>query len=363
MTSAPWPPGLLRPKGLRAVRNRADPSRWDWYCRQTNRRLPDPMENPRLFIEAIAAVRQPQPSHGNGTIGAALTAWRRSPEYRDAAPRTLAKRNIYIRPLEDIAAKPLATLRRPVILGLRDAVAEGSGPAAGNAFAQTASVFLAFCLDRGLVEYNAAARIRALPGKHFQAWTEAEARLAMDTFPAAVRRAVVLAYHLGQRRGDLASLTWSAYDAAAQRITLQPEKTRRVRERKELPPLRLPVHPDLAAELDAWKREARSIHILTTPGGRPWQREHLSNSVKAAVDAAGLRPGLNLHGFRKLAAARLAEAHATALEIKAALGWESLAHVELYTRAAEQDRLAQSAAARVRGTVSNLLAARDKTEK
>lgn len=348
-TSAPWPPGWPRPKGLRAVaRAKADGSTgWYWYCRQTGARLPDPMEAPAIFIQAIAAARQPQPRHNAGTIGAALTAWRRSPDYRDAAPRTITKRDTYTRPLDEIAGKPLAALRRPVILELRDAVAEGSGPAAGNAFAQTTSTFLSFCVDRGLVEYNAAARIRALPGGHFLAWTEAEARIAMETFPPSARRAVVLAYHLGQRRGDLASLTWTAYDAAAQRITLQPEKTRRVRERKELPALRLPVHPDLAAELAMWRAGATSTHILTTATGLPWGREYLSGAVKEAVDKAGLRPGLNLHGFRKLAAARLAEAGATALEIKASLGWESLAHVELYTRAAEQDRLAQAAVVRL----------------
>jgi integrase len=174
--------------------------------------------------------------------------------------------------------------------------------------------------------------------------------VALERFRPEARRAVLLAYHIGQRRGDLAALAWSAYDGA--RITLMPEKTAKSRQRKGLGPLRIPVHDALRTELAAWRaenaaRQRPAMTILTGPSGAPWGREALSAMITAEVRRVGLRPGLSLHGFRKLAAVRLAEAGATTSEIAAALGWETLAHVELYTRAADQERLAEAAILRL----------------
>lgn len=305
------------------------------------------MADPPAFIRAVAAAREGKGALAAGTIGHALDSWQRSPEFRGLAPRTQANRLRYIKALAAIAEKPLAGIRRAQILELRDRIAEQNGPAAANMLVQSISSLLSWSVDRGLLEFNPALRIRNLPGKHFPAWSEAEAKIALEQFGDCVRRAVLVAYHTGLRRGDLIALRWSAYDAARRRLIVMPEKTGRAREAKGLPPLVLPVHDDLAVELDQWRAATSSTHILTGPSGRPWTRENLSNHVLRAVRAAGLRQGLNLHGFRKLAATRLAEAGASTHEIRAALGWESLGHVELYTRGAEQMRLAEAAVVRL----------------
>ncbi|MFX6357469.1 tyrosine-type recombinase/integrase, partial [Acinetobacter baumannii] len=49
------------------------------------------------------------------------------------------------------------------------------------------------------------------------------------------------------------------------------------------------------------------------------------------------------HGLRKAAARRLAEAGCSASEIAAITGHKTLAEVERYTRAADQERLARQA--------------------
>ena len=328
---------MPRPKGVRAVlRRRADGSTaWDWYCRETNTRLPDPASPD--FAAALQAARRPQPKHAEGTIGAALLSMERSPEFRTLAPRTQWKRLHYLQPLHDLSHRPLATLRRMDILELRDRMAEGSGPAAGNAFAQAVAAFYAWAVDRGLLEYSPAQRIRPIPTGHWLAWTEHEAQHAMREFPEPARRAVVLAYHTGQRRGDLIRLPWTA--VAGGRLRLVQEKTKT--------PLSLPLHPDLAAELEEWRKGATAVTVLTGPSGRPWTRENLSKQVQAACTAAGMRPGLNLHGLRKLAAARLAEAGASVHEIAAVTGHASLAMVALYTKSADQERLADAAVIRL----------------
>jgi integrase len=341
--SPPWPSGLARPKGLRAIRrNRADGRlEWEWYCRETGARLPAPAAPG--FLDAVRDARRPAPAHAEGTIGAALAAWRRSPEYRGAAERTQDRRERYVAPLDNLAGKPLAVLKRALVLDIRDGMAEQRGPAAANAFVQVAATFLSWCVDRGRLEANPLWRVKQLPGRHWPAWTEAEFRIAAKAFAEPLRRAIVLAYYTGQRRGDLVGLTWAAYDGAALRLRQEKTAKRRADRARHV----IPAHPALREELERWKAEATSTHILTRQRGTPWHREGLSNAVGDAVLKAGLRPGLNMHGFRKLAAINLAAAGATTREIAAFVGWDTLAMVELYTKDADQEGLATAAVHRL----------------
>lgn len=337
--SAPWPHGWPRPRHLRAVARRRPDGATDyyWYCRLTGTRLPDPCADPGAFFKALGAAREPQPQHAADTVGEALIAWRRSPEVRARAPRTRQNRDRYTKPLDALADRPLTSIKRRELLEIRDALAEGRGNAAANMLVQSVSAFLSWCVDRGRLEWNPLARVKALEGGHFLAWTEAEAQHAMAAFREPERRAVVLAYHLGQRRGDLIRLGWSSISGG--KIRLVQEKTRA--------PVLLPLHPDLARELDTWRRDATATTILTGPSGTPWTRENLSQCIKRQIAAHRMREGLNLHGLRKLAGARLAEAGATASEIMAVLGHATLAQATLYTRSAERDKLAEAAVIRL----------------
>jgi site-specific recombinase XerD len=59
-------------------------------------------------------------------------------------------------------------------------------------------------------------------------------------------------------------------------------------------------------------------------------------------DEAGLPHGISVHGLRKAAARRLAEAGASVNVIAAITGHASLREVQRYTAAADQARLARS---------------------
>jgi enterobacteria phage integrase len=65
--------------------------------------------------------------------------------------------------------------------------------------------------------------------------------------------------------------------------------------------------------------------------------------ISNAINAAGLPKRCKAHGLRKAAARRLAEAGCSASEIAAITGHKTLAEVERYTRAADQERLARQA--------------------
>jgi integrase len=350
---------------VRAVRARlADGSTATyWYCRETGARLPDPEADPAAFASAVHAVRKPAPTRWpQGSLGAVIEAWQRSPAYAGLAGSTRRGWDFYLRAVAPAAwsARPITGITRGELLALRDAIAQQRGNGAGNGFHSAISALLAFALDRGEVQHHVLAKARKLPGGHLRPWPDELAQRAMRwTHREGLRRAVVLAYFTGLRAGDLAALRWD------QRITYQredgstgralvvmPQKTGKARAKKGLGPLRIPEHPDLSAALDAWqaenaRRDTPSLTVLWGRDGRPRTGNQLSAAMLAAVKAESLPAGLNMHGFRKLSASRLAEAGATASEIAAVHGWETLEHVELYTRGADQARLADAAVLRL----------------
>jgi integrase len=266
------------------------------------------------------------------SLDALLAAYRRSPEWQALKPATRATYAVYVRLLDRIGHLPAKQLKRRDLLEIRDGVAAARGNGAGTGFQRAASALMAWAVDRGWIEYHPLARARALPSGHLPPWSETDAARALEALPEAYRRVVTLGMHTGQRRGDLIALTWAAYDGA----------TLRLRQQKTGAALVIPAHPDLRAALDAWKAERTSAVILTSPQGRPWTAQHLSREMGKKLAAAGL-PGLNVHGLRKLAAARLAEAGCTPHEIQAITGHRTLSMVDLYTRGADQERLATAA--------------------
>jgi integrase len=61
----------------------------------------------------------------------------------------------------------------------------------------------------------------------------------------------------------------------------------------------------------------------------------------------GLSNDMNVHGLRKLAAAELANAGCSVHEIAAITGHQSLSMIQLYTKSADQERLASAAIVRL----------------
>jgi integrase len=148
---------------------------------------------------------------------------------------------------------------------------------------------------------------------------------------------VVLARYTGQRRADLCAMTWAPYDGATVRLTQQKTGAARV----------IPCHPELRVELDHWKLAAAAVTILTKTLGRPWMPQHLSHELPGALVKLELSRDLNVPGLRKLAAAELAHAGCSVHEIASITGHRSMSMVQLYTRSADQERLASAAVIRL----------------
>ena len=269
------------------------------------------------------------------TVRGVIAAWQQSPEWETLRPKTVTSYTTYLHPFfEALGHFDIRQVRRRHLLAIRDSVAKTRGHGAAIGFCRAVSALFKWLLDRDMVETSPTSNLRrSLRHGTLPTWTEDQAQRAMRDLPELYRRVVVLAYHTGQRRGDLCAMRWSDYDGAA--IRVRQEKTR---ERLEIP-----VAPELRAELDAWKRVARSVLILETQLGLPWVPDYLSRTLPYELRKIGLPHQLGIHGLRKLTAVRLAEAGCSAHEIAAITGHRTLAMVQHYTQAANQRTLSNAA--------------------
>src|SRR5690606_38713072 len=84
--------------------------------------------------------------------------------------------------------------------------------------------------------------------------------------------------------------------------------------------------------------------FLVTDWGRPFSAGGLGNKMRQWCDQAALFH-CTMHGLRKTLGKYLAEEGATAKQAASILGHDDLDHVELYSKEAEQERLAADASA------------------
>jgi integrase len=107
----------------------------------------------------------------------------------------------------------------------------------------------------------------------------------------------------------------------------------------------VPIVRELYAALDLCPRDR--LMFISGTGGRPLGAASLGNEFRDWLRKAGLPDRLSLHGLRKAAARRLAEAGCTAHEIAAITGHKTLSEIERYCRDAEKTWLAVSGMGKV----------------
>lgn len=276
--------------------------------------------------------------HGPDTVSALIRAYQRSPEWLRLAPATRSVYTIYLADVERLGRIKAAGVKRREILEIRDAIATTRGNGAATGFMRAASALFVWAVDREWIEHTPTARVRKLPGGTLPAWGLHHYRLACAALPEPLRRAAVLAFWTGQRRGDLCAMRWSDYDG----------KVLRFRQGKTGAEMVIPVAPALKAELAAWKEDRDTLTILSNHGA-PWLPLRLSGALAYHLaKIEGLPAGLNIHGVRKLAAAQVADGGGTTHEIAALTGHRTLSMVAHYTRSADQEKLAGGAVQRIR---------------
>jgi integrase len=167
-------------------------------------------------------------------------------------------------------------------------------------------------------------------------WTPDEVRQFEERHPigAKARLALALLLFTGQRRSDITRL--GRQHARDGKITFTQFKGRNRKPKR----LVLPILPALQQVIDS--SLCGELAFLVNDLGRPFTDAGFGNKFREWCNQAGLHH-CTAHGLRKAGATIAANNGATAHQLMAIFGWDTLKMAEAYTRAADQERLAEAA--------------------
>jgi integrase len=285
-----------------------------------------------------------------GTINSLVVAYFKSMTFEALAAETKrTRRNILERFRAEHGDKRFGTLQRKH-------VAEMFKQKAAKRFAarnwlKTVRALMQFAVNEEMLADDPAEGIKNLSAKTdgYTTWSEADIDAFLARHPIGTREHLALALLIftAQRRSDIVRM-------GPQHIRATPfGKVIDVRQNKTGAKLAIPVHPDLAAILDA--TPSGHLAFLATSQGRPFTAPGFTNWFRDACNAAGLPRGLSAHGLRKAACRRLAEAGCSVSQIAAFSGHKSRRELQRYTIAANQEQMARMG-------VESLMLARSKNE-
>jgi len=283
------------------------------------------------YAEAEKGSRTPQlrtTAVSPDSFKALCEAFFRSATFRDLTPRSQRYRRLLLDSFcRENGDKPYRMMERHHILEFRDEIAHKPG-AATNLVKALRHVF-AFAVDYNLAKVNPAQSVPYLRKKNggFHSWTIEEVRQFEARHPigSKARLAMALLFYTGQRRSDIVTFGRQMLRSDGKLHYIQ-RKTGRRMATKIIRPL---------AEIIA-ATPAGGLAFLETSHGQPYTSNGFGNAMRQWCNEAGL-PHCSAHGLRKALGARLAEIGATASEIQAALGHETLSEADRYTKAADRD--------------------------
>ena len=170
----------------------------------------------------------------------------------------------------------------------------------------------------------------------FHTWSVEEVLKFQRAYPLGTKQSLALALllYLGARRSDVVKFGRQHLRDGVIRYTQH-------KNRQKAPlTLEVPVLPELQEAIDACP--SQHVTFLVTEYGKPFSSNGFGNRFGAWCEKAGL-PHCSAHGLRKAGATLAAENGATVSQLMAMFGWRTAKMAELYTRKAEQRRLARSA--------------------
>lgn len=306
--------------------------------------LPGPLGGPEFLAAYQSALaNEPLPAATRtapeaGTFGKLILEYLASVHHkRTKASSQAVTRGILERFAEKHGHRTVAGMKRKHVEAILSGMDET--PAAANNLLRRLRMILKYAIANELVRTDVTQGIPFYREGTIHTWTDAELRAFESRWPLGTRQrtAYALALYTGQRRSDVARMTWADYDAVAGTIRLKQMKTGTE--------LLIPVHPALREALEAWPRN--HVAILANAEGRGTSIHGFGGFMADAIARAGLPARCVLHGLRKAAARRLAEAGCSTLQIMSITGHKTLKEIERYTAAAQQEPMAREAIARL----------------
>lgn len=261
-----------------------------------------------------------------------------SAEFQRAKPATQAqRRSILLRIAKENGHRDSRTLPRETIEAGRDKRAKT--PGAANNMIKVVKSLYAWGMEAGHVTHNPAEGVKRLRMGEttWNPWTDEQRKKFTDRHPfgTTARTAYHLAFDGGLRRSDVVRVGRQHRDATHLRLD-QKKTGKRVS---------ILITPDLAKALDT--APGKGLHYVQTAWSKPFSDKGFGATVKRWIKEAGLPDTLSLHGLRKADGVRMAESGASENEIAAKLGHSDTRSASIYTRGANQQRLADAAIRRV----------------
>ncbi len=275
-----------------------------------------------------------------GSLRWLVQAYYGCPEYLKLHESTRAGRRAM---LDDICrghgTKPFARMEtKHVRLQIRDPKA--ATPEAANGRVKALRQVFSWAVDVDLATTNPARGVPMLASNNpdgFHTWTEEEVQKyeARHASGTKARLALALFMFTGVRISDVVRLGPQMERDGKLCFTEEKNKHRKPKHRE------IPILPALRAELDA--SPSGHLAYIVSEWDRPYASSRaFGNRFKSWCRQAGL-PHCTAHGLRKAGATRAAENGATEHQLMAMFGWDSPQQAALYTKAANQKRLAAEA--------------------
>lgn len=286
----------------------------------------------------------PKASAAPGTFGWLCARYmHESADYKRLAARTRHVRKLIIDSMceEKIAPAsdrlfrdfPLSAMSASDVEVLRDRKLDK--PEAANSRVKALRQIFKFGIKKKAVKANIARDVEYFSGSKtgYHTWTVEEVHQYIERHPLGTKAHLALALLLFtmQRRSDVVRFGKKHCRNGVLRFTQYKGRERKPKH------LVLPILPVLQAVIDATKCGEETF--IVTQFGKAFSDAGFGNKFREWCDQAEL-PHCSAHGLRKAAATIAAENGATTKQLMALGGWESIRHVEVYTRAAEQKRMA-----------------------
>jgi len=330
--------GLIQLKYVHAFRDRM--GRMRYYFRRYGKRSALPgLPGSSEFMAAYAAQlnnssRQAEhrPTAAPGTFAALAIRYYGSPQFQSlSATSRINYRRVIDGFLEQHGHRRVDQMTREHVDIVVGRMADR--PGAGIILLKRIRTLIRYAMALGWTDRDPTAGVKAYRSKEIHTWNEQEIAIFENRWREGSRErlAFALLLYTGQRGSDVYRMSWT--DIVADTI--------RVAQRKTAAKLCIPIHDALHRLLAIANNHDQTI--LATAYGKPFTVKGFGNMMSRAIGEAGLPQRCKAHGLRKAAARRLAEAGCSASEIMAITGHKTLAEVERYTRAAEQERLARQA--------------------
>lgn len=285
-------------------------------------RLPDDPQSPEFWVR-VREVQGLAASTPTDTVGAAIDAFMLNPKYLKVSKGT---QDIYKRELKlarsawgDLQA---AGLKPKHVQAMLDKLADKPGKA--NNFLGAMRAFSRWAFAQDLLSCSVTHGLQSAEkeGGH-KPWTAAQIECAHENLTGMVRRAVMLMLYTGQRGSDVVRLGPTFVDDGGFDLGQQKTGVR----------VWCPIVPELAAEMETWKRQPGPY--LRQEDGRAYTRKRMSIHFREQTKGLPLLEEATLHGLRATAVVRLRREGLTTTQIQDIVGM-SLAMIERYCRFADK---------------------------